>query len=156
MSVRTISVLRHAQSVYNVSKADPDYDSALTEKGREQASQVTGDFDLVICSPMSRCRDTLKLSQITYKKLIICPEARELLETISDFLPGEELVYETVEQLLARIEKLKEILADLLKTEKGKVLLVAHHDLIFHMTSNGENSGIKLQNAELREIELSL
>ncbi len=46
------------------------FDSPLTEEGKLQASRVTGHYDVVLCSPLKRTRETLENSKITYNKLV--------------------------------------------------------------------------------------
>ncbi len=55
-----------------------------------QASRVSGHYELVLCSPMRRARQTLKYSNITYDKLEILHEAREKRRVQSDYLEGED------------------------------------------------------------------
>ena len=52
--------LRHAESVYNANQENKMFNCGLTDKGILQASQLTGDYDLVIVSPLKRTSDTLK------------------------------------------------------------------------------------------------
>lgn len=71
-------LIRHAQSMYNAYRVQtPDAD--LSEEGIEQAKAVNCDieFDMVVCSPMLRCRKTLEHTGIKYKKLVIKQIARE-------------------------------------------------------------------------------
>ena len=82
-----IFILRHGQSEFNAGNLDA-YDAALTELGRKQASEVTGHFDIVLCSPLTRAKQTLQFSKITYDKLEIISDARERKKDKSDFIFG--------------------------------------------------------------------
>ncbi len=165
-----ITVLRHGESLANVAKyitKQPyhHYDAALTEEGKMQASMVTGHFDLVLCSPMKRARQTLKHSKITYDKLEILHEAREKKRVQSDFMEGENFSKEeTPREFLKRVNKLRETLLEYC-SEYDKVLLVTHKWVVRFLTStnkeeiqNGlcmEGNGITLHNCEMRTLDLS-
>ena len=47
----------------------------VTERGKEQASAVDGHYNLVVCSTLTRAKQTLQYSRITYNKLIYLEEA---------------------------------------------------------------------------------
>ena len=84
-----LTLIRHAESFYNVEKAkllegkeattetlnDIEkilwqkkelLDCGITNKGIQQASNLNLNFDFLICSPLQRCLQTLKYSQITF------------------------------------------------------------------------------------------
>ncbi len=70
-----VTLLRHAESMANVANTmgkEPInmYDAPLSDEGKQQASRVTGHYDVVLCSPMRRTRETLQNSSITYDKLV--------------------------------------------------------------------------------------
>ena len=71
-----IHLLRHGQSEFNAGNLDV-FDAALTDLGKRQASQVEGHFDLVLCPPLARAKQTLQNSQITYNEMKIIEDARE-------------------------------------------------------------------------------
>ena len=58
-----ITVMRHAQSTHNAS-GDNSWNVGLTEEGRLQAREVSGEYDLVICSTLRRAQQTLEFSSI--------------------------------------------------------------------------------------------
>ncbi len=58
-----VTVLRHGESEYNVGNRDLK-DCGITDKGRQQAAGLTGHYDLVVCSPLRRARETLEHSQV--------------------------------------------------------------------------------------------
>ncbi len=63
-----VYLLRHGQSEFNAGNHDV-YDAQLTPEGRRQAKQVKGHWDHVICSPLTRARQTLELANIKYDNL---------------------------------------------------------------------------------------
>ena len=80
-------------------------------------------------------------------------EWRQLLNC--DFKHGEQVIPETHEQMLERMEVLREEIRTLTKDRPGqKVLLVVHGNMIRHFTWNNEaNDGIFIENAEMMEYE---
>ena len=152
--------LRHAQSRHNA-YGEKKRDSDLSKHGVEQARSIECDraFDIVVCSPLRRCRKTLELSGIQYNELIIEPFAREQLSFKSDLLQGEKFTgKETKEDFVSRIKELRLRLHEVLKTTDS-VLLVAHKYTIKYLTSldsNGEltRKGLKLANAEMAICEM--
>ena len=145
-------VLRHGQSEYNATRADV-YDTKLTELGKQQASKVTGHFDLVVCSPLARTRQTLEYSQITYQRLLHCEECRSLKTHKSDFYPHEEIKFETEREIKERMAKMVEILRGYAK-EVDKLLFVGHKDVIEYATKKNKDGPVILKNAELRKISI--
>ncbi len=86
---------------------------------------------------------------------MMCEELREHKTANCDFFPGEEISFETDEDFLARVRKLKTIIE---AEKKGveRTLLVGHCDLFWHLSSHvhdGERFGTFLQNAEFHEWE---
>ncbi len=164
-----ITVLRHGESLANVAKYITKvpyhhYDAALTEQGKLQASRVSGHFDLVLCSPMKRARQTLKYSKITYDKMEILTEAREKKRVQSDFMEGEDFSQEeTPREFLKRVNKLRKTLLEYC-SNYDKVLLVTHKWVFRFLTSTNqdeirdglslEGNGITLENCEMRTLDL--
>ena len=123
----TITCLRHGQSEFNAGNHNV-FDAKLTELGKQQASQVEGNFDLVICSFLTRTLETLEHSKISYDELKLLEEAREKRCNICDFLPGEDPVMESNAEMTRRMIKLKEILIELYSDtlSYSYILLVGH------------------------------
>ncbi len=135
-----ITLLRHGQSEYNLTRDPEIVDAKVTDLGREQAEQVEPEhFDLAICSTLTCTKQTLDYTRITYDKLILLEEAREKRDNKCDFLEGEEFWHETNVQMVKRIQKLKKKLLDFSKTYK-KILLVGHCQTFkfFLATNNDE------------------
>ena len=72
-----VDILRHGESEGNVGINKPD--PALTERGRSQAGQVTGEWDLVVLSPLRRAQETLTYSGIKYRWMVTCELCREYM-----------------------------------------------------------------------------
>ncbi len=80
-------------------------------------------------------------------------EAREHRIDKCDFFPNEEMIFESEPEILARVEKLREIIENKRKLV-DKLLVVGHHDLFWYLTSSfkdGERFGTNLDNAEVME-----
>ena len=159
-----VYLLRHAESEFQVNFPDDTvYDVPLSEKGHEQASQVQGHFELALCSPLMRARQTLESSKITYDKMEIIQEARERKTFKGDFFEGENFQnVELLPEFVLRVKKLIEILKG--RCEKyqkvvlvchwwiGKILTSTDHEEIIQGSSEG--NGIILKNCEMISVEL--
>lgn len=144
--LKRIDVLRHGQSRFNSMKNN-ELDSELTEYGKYQAKNLLGEYDLIICSSLKRCTETLKLSKIKYNKLIItniCRSYRDdCVNNLCDFKEGEKLENETKDQLLERIKIFKQLLKQE-HTEYNKILIISHATYI-----GIAYEGLWLKNAQL-------
>ncbi len=124
-----VSFLRHAESIFNANLTS-EKDCDLTEKGKQQASQIDLQYDIVVCSIMKRTCQTLDHSKISYGRLIFTDLCREKRSDICDFLPHEdETVKETEEQLETRITTFRYFLRSQL-SPYNNVLVIAHGDFI--------------------------
>lgn len=144
--------LRHAESEFNIGISTED--SPLTLKGIDQASKLSGTYDLVICSPLRRCIQTLEYSNIKYSSMIVCHECREYISDKSDLLPGEPIIMESELNLINRVTKFKNYLQSL--SEKN-ILVITHADFIWYLTSNivqSERFGRWVLNAEIVDLPL--
>jgi broad specificity phosphatase PhoE len=124
-----VHFLRHAQSIFNANLTS-DKDCDLTEKGIQQASDISGHYDIVICSTMKRACKTLDYSNLTYSRLIFTDLCREKKQDICDFLPYEdETKKETEEELQLRIRSFLYFLKSQVSKYQG-ILVVSHGDFI--------------------------
>ncbi len=141
-----VSFLRHAQSVFNRDLTS-EKNCSLTDFGREQAAQIYGEYDVIICSILKRARETLQYSQLTAKKLHFTDLCREVRVDICDFLEGEdETNLETEEQIQKRIKEFKQYLKE--KVEPGQsVLVICHRDFIHQI---GQKKFPEPKNAEIQ------
>lgn len=149
-----ICLLRHAESVFNKYGRD-EIDCDLSETGIEQAKNINLEFKYVICSPLKRARDTLKYSNIKYDVLEINNLCREMLVDKCDFMDGEKLQYETIDEITDRVNKFKEYLLtiSLKNPEINEVLVISHRDFIFHF-GKLFSQGKKLNNTETIIVDL--
>ena len=126
-----VYLLRHGESEYNagnITKFDPE----LTEKGKEQASKVTGNFNVVICSTLTRARQTLDISQITWDQLIMSEDVRERRTANCNFFEHEVdagLAKETGKEFEARLETVKRKIQTL--SEKNNKILIVGNRVFF-------------------------
>ncbi|PAA47564.1 hypothetical protein BOX15_Mlig020676g4, partial [Macrostomum lignano] len=125
---------RHAESRHNAF-GDNSVDVDLSERGESQARALTGEFDLVLCSPMRRARRTLDLSGIRYQRLEIVPQMREWIFDLSDQMAGEPAeLRESLVDIERRCQMVRERLRSLLSVNGAgvedaaprSVLLVSH------------------------------
>jgi broad specificity phosphatase PhoE len=124
-----VTFLRHAESVFNRDLTS-EKDCSLSEVGIQQAEQITGDYDIVICSILKRAKETLQYSQLASRKLHFTDLCREVRVDICDFLENEdERDLETEEEIEKRIKDFKQYLKE--KVDPGKkVLVISHRDFI--------------------------
>ena len=145
-----IWLMRHAESLFNIG-ASNEKDVGLSENGKIQASSVEKEIEIVICSPLRRCRETLQYSQIKYQKLIIDPLVREMKIDTSDFLADEDEIVETEQDMMVRVELFKNRLR---KYKESTILVITHSDFIWYLTSylyGNERYGKYTRNAEIIE-----
>jgi broad specificity phosphatase PhoE len=141
-----VSFLRHAESIFNANLTS-EKDCDLTEKGKEQASNVSGTYDVVFCSIMKRTCKTLDHSQVEYGRLIFTDLCREKKTTICDYLPHEdETVIDTDEQLELQIQKFTYFLKSQVSPHHN-VLVVSHGDFIYAI---GKKQQPYPENAEIQ------
>ena len=83
-----IYLLRHAESEFNVGNKDV-FNAPLTKVGKQQAVALTGHYNKVLCSPLSRTQQTLHLSKVRvvsksyyFRNLLL---ARELTQSLYQF-----------------------------------------------------------------------
>ena len=145
-----VSFLRHAQSIFNRDLTS-EKNCSLTELGQKQAEQITGYYDVIICSILKRARETLQYSQLSAKKLYFTDLCREMRVDICDFLEGEdETNLESEEELRKRIKEFQQYLKE--KVEPGqKVLVICHRDFIHAI---GQKKLPEPENCEIQTILL--
>jgi broad specificity phosphatase PhoE len=148
--------LRHAESAFNVDPQSTILDCPLTERGQQQASQLTGHYPLVITSPLLRARQMLDLSQITYSDLRVSLLVREHQVDPCDFLDGESPTsIETEEDLIRRgdqfLEKLKTLASYPL------ILVVSHCEFICSITGESpDNTGTSVIDLDVPSVNQSI
>ena len=141
-----VSFLRHAESIFN-KYLTSDKNCELTEYGKEQASKVSGHYDIVICSIMKRTCQTLDYSQLTYGKLMFTDLCREKKTTICDYLEHEdETKIDSDEDLELQIKRFLSFLKSQVSPHQT-VLVVSHGDFIYAI---GKKSQPYPENAEIQ------
>lgn len=125
-----VTLIRHAQSEYNATGIrDPDCN--ITDFGKQQASHLTGSYDLVICSVLRRSIQTLFASQIKYSNFMVSELPREILDgNIINLLNSEENKIETPDNIAERVQKFNELLLELQKTYR-KIAVVSHYGFLY-------------------------
>lgn len=141
-----VAFLRHAQSIFN-RDLHSEKDCDITDLGRQQASIVSGQFDVVICSIMKRTCQTLDYSKLTYGRLIFTDLCREKRSDICDFLPFEdETQKESEEELKERIQTFTYFLKSQVSPFQT-VLVISHGDF---MHTIGKKQQSYPNNAEIQ------
>ena len=162
----SITFIRHAQSEFNAieeNKINQTCDDTeqknlincgITKTGMDQCSKLDLEFDLLILSPLKRCQQTLEYSNIKYNKLIIMDIFREYKTDICDFMKDEEIIYETEQDIINRVNISKDILKYIIKDNENHIKsigIVSHFDFIWYFTSeeiDNERFGAGLNNAD--------
>ena len=157
-----VHLLRHAESEFNAGRQNV-YDPKLTKKGRQQAKKIGGHFNVVVCSTLTRAKETLTLSKISYDQVIFSNLVREFKRAKCDFLKKEvkkkKIVKETKEELEKRMEKVMEHIKNLCGSSPSCRILVVGHLVFFkHMMKkyNFTGKGTKLGNGEMSKIALAI
>lgn len=145
-----VTFLRHAQSIFNRDLTS-EKDCDLTDVGIEQAKQIKGTYDVIICSIMKRAKQTLQYSELNCKQLYFTDLCREVRRDICDFMEGEdETQLETEKEVQKRIRLFKQYL--LSKVNPGeKILVICHRDFIHEI---GTKKYPEPKNAEMQTIQL--
>ena len=130
----TVTLLRHCESVFNVDDvhfgATPD--PPLTPFGTLVASRLTGDYDLILTSPLTRCVQTVANARLTSLHGVHTDaRLREWAQDACDFLPDElpQSQQEDEGTMMARVSSVVEWCASGCDGH-ARVLLVTHGDWI--------------------------
>ena len=157
-----VHLLRHAESEYNAGRQNV-YDPKLTSKGRKQAKEIGGHFNIVVCSTLTRARETLALSNISYDQVIFSDLVREFRTAKCDFLKKEakkmNVAKETEEELEKRMTKVMEHIKNLFgSSPKCRILIVGHLVFFKHLMEKYDFAGkaMKLGNGEMSKIALAI
>lgn len=148
-----ITIIRHAESEFNagIPGADKKPNCPLSEHGKKQASQIKGEFDLVICSPLQRAQETFLHSQIQTRDFFLSHLCREIHDGNIINLLAEEIGKKDVEQkeeIQQRIDHLRELI-QLLSKKYQRICLISHFCFLSAITKLPW-----INNAEMFEFEL--
>lgn len=160
-------LIRHCESKFNADRTLKTPDAGLTNVGRQQARllRLPANISRVVCSPLSRCRDTVKLSGLGLvqdKDLVaLCREHRT---DACDFFAGEPQVAETEKAVVKRVDAFKDWLRQQhVQDPQPKDMVwavVSHADFLFYFTASiaddGDFYGKWLSNGETQEWTLSV
>ena len=160
LKLMNVYFLRHGQSLFNFDPSNDLIDCSLTELGIKQSIDIhfqsfPQHYSLVLCSPLSRCIQTLEYSNITFDSMEINHLFREIQSGCrSDLLnENESISIDTEQQIQQRIDQIHDYLFQIKDKFQGEnLLIVSHADLIWHLTAKeiqGELFGTWLNNAEL-------
>jgi len=149
---KQIVFIRHAESSWN-SKGVTEPDVEITENGREQASLLEGNYDLVICSTLKRARQTLDNSNIKYSKVMFTELCREIMDgNIVNHYNGEKVISESEKSLYRRIDKLMELIAN--KLEKfDRIAIITHYCFLEKVTGFQFKNGYFMKYSEFNHIK---
>lgn len=140
----TITLTRHALSVFNKYNTQ-DLDCVITNEGMSQCTSLSGDYDLVILSPLIRTRQTLEYSLIHPKLIVVSQLCREKRDSPCDYLRGEDVVKETEDSVIKRVKDFKKELFEYSKKYKD-ILIISHGIFGWYL------SGKCLRNCETMDI----
>lgn len=129
----TLSLIRHGETSYNTDKTTLNhFNVPLTHDGCIQASHLIGHYDVVFVSPLSRTKMTYECSHITGDVVIYDDRIREYRTCVCDFIEGEDLIYETEEDILNRCRDFYDYLS--LHYQSKKICVITHANWIKYFT----------------------
>ena len=172
-----VFIVRHGQVLHNVIKQYSTIDEDLTDVGIKQAEELKDkiknvEFDIIICSPLKRAKQTAKIINIKNKKIIYDDRIKErncgnLSGKPIEFTNREEywnynskIQYGTSENMKSFFNRVFNFLDDLKDKDYNNVLIVAHSGVskAFSAYFQGINDGKflehGLENCEIKEYEL--
>lgn len=136
----SVTLIRHGQATHNI-VWDGAKNTKLTNEGLHQVAQIKGEYNLVICSPLLRTKQTLSMSKIRYTRVFISNLCRELMSGHpANYFEYEDIIVETNEMFRDRVKKFIEYVKEYGKNHK-RIAVVSHHDFIHAL------SGYSLHNA---------
>lgn len=145
--MRHVWFVRHAESTANAG-GKPVFDPGLSTCGITQAKSLGGHFDLVVMSPMHRCRETLEFSEITYERRIESANLREWKNHYPPTRVHEDEKVETKQEFESRIEEWKKQLASL----DAKTILIIGHSYFWSAWRKIENPYYEIPNAVMVQV----
>lgn len=171
-----VFIVRHGQIPSNFLRRYPAVDEELTDLGRQQALEIREkikdmDFDLIICSPLKRARQTAEIINVNNYSIIYDDRIKE--QDYGDLTgrPWDDETREkrwdyyyngkfgTSERIRPFFDRVFNFLNDLKTKDYNNVLIVAHAGInkAFYAYFNGINDGkffgVKIQNCEIKQYE---
>lgn len=118
-------------------KRSPDIE--LSDRGKNATKYLSGEFDIVLCSPLRSAIQTLSLSHFGYYSRENMRELREIRDdNIVNFIGGETFTPESPQEITLRIAIIKKVL-DVYKSKK--VLIVSHYSTLLALTGKNFQPG---------------
>lgn len=145
--VAKVTFLRHCESEFNEHQSEhylipfTSKDCPLSEGGIGYAKFLSAmglskkiDADLILCSPLKRCVQTLYYTKVT-GPVIFTNMCRKYRTDVCDFYDHEDATdVESIPELLNRIDDFKAYLKRLGESFK-RILVISHADFIWYFTS---------------------
>lgn len=129
-----VRLIRHAESTFN-RHGSKDNDVPITDRGKDQAKSLEGEYDIVVCSTLKRAIQTLHNSNLKYKKVIFTPICREVMDTNpTNYYPGEDITHESSEDVKKRMTEFREFLKSL-DPDNNKIAVITHSVFLNRLTS---------------------
>jgi hypothetical protein len=129
-------------------------DCPLTVNGVQQASSIDGQYDVIICSPLLRAKQTLFHSNISLSNCHILIESwlcREFRLVLGDFLPHEKFQKKTnPDPLYPPLVEGRRVEWEERKKERHQSMV----ENLWEDSCNMSNSGIETENSILSRISL--
>jgi len=173
-------VTRHGQTDGNVQKLmDGIRDIELNSEGIKQANiakELLKDikFDLIICSPLTRTKQTMEIININNSPVIFddriierdCGEftgkSFHLVDRKAFWNVNDKTVYESAETIESLFERVKNILEEIKEKYKGKTVLLVTHKGVTRaincyfngIPEDGNIENIGFANCEVKMYEL--
>ena len=151
--------IRHAQSHFNVYKASLPVEErdihplpghrncGITDHGIDQCAQLREKlhrennhiFDAIVISPLKRTQETFRHLELHSERICTNALCREFAVHECDFLEDEEILIESKDDLLKRIETFKSWLLSEFAEHK-RIAVISHGDFIHAMFEPHKNS----------------
>lgn len=174
-----IYIVRHGQVPHNALKQYNTTDEDLTDLGIKQAEELRDKikdmkFDIIICSPLKRAKETAKILN-TDKNINIIYKSELIERGLGDF-EGESCITEeddiynyhmnktirNIEPVVDLCNRVNDLIDEIKNKYKGKnILLVTHSGTaraieryFYGIDENGDLPPENLKNCEIREYEI--
>lgn len=142
--------VRNAQSMFDsLGRSRPD--CSLSATGIKQSKLLMGHFCHIVCSPMVRAQQTLKLSRLAYSSHETDDDAREKRDRACDFTTHEPTLRETHIAFASRIQRFNAKLC-LLESVHEQVLLVSHAYVILALQRIRNGQQLPMDDDDVRGI----
>jgi broad specificity phosphatase PhoE len=132
-----VDYIRHSECTFDArvkTEAAQEKDAPLTYAGVTQATTLSGNYDVVICSPLMCARQTLLFSNIVAGKIEFSEMVREVLDgNVAHLLANESTTLaEPSASVDRRVQQVHER-TDALRAQGKSVLVVSHHNFLLRL-----------------------